>query len=113
MKKIITFLAVIIILLFCLCACGTESGETTTDAAHIHAYGEWQTVREADCVNAGKRERTCSCGETETEEIPALGHIGGTAENCKSRAKCERCGATYGDYGPHIGGEATLSLIHI
>lgn len=107
MKKIITFLAVIIISLFCLCACGTESGETTTGAAHIHAYGEWQTVREADCVNAGERERTCSCGETETEEIPALGHIGGTAENCKSRAKCERCGATYGDYGPHIGGEAT------
>ena len=107
MKKIITFLAVIIISLFCLCACGTESGETTTDAGHIHAYGEWQTVREADCVNAGERERTCSCGETETEEIPALGHIGGTAENCKSRAKCERCGVTYGDYGPHTGGEAT------
>ena len=60
MKKIITFLAAIIISLFCLCACGTESGETTTDAGHIHAYGEWQTVREADCVNVGERERTCS-----------------------------------------------------
>ena len=106
MKKIITFLAVIIISLFCLCACGTESVETTTDAGHIHAYGEWQTVREAGCVNAGERERTCSCGETETEEIPALGHTGGEA-TCKSRAKCERCGVTYGDYGPHTGGEAT------
>ena len=107
MKKIITFLAAIIISLFCLCACGTESGETTTDAGHIHAYGEWQTVREADCVNAGERERTCSCGETKTEEIPALGHTGGEAKTCKSRAKCERCGVTYGDYGPHTGGEAT------
>ena len=107
MKKIITFLAAIIISLFCLCACGTESGETTTDAGHIHAYGEWQTVREAGCVNAGERERTCSCGETETEEIPARGHIGGEAKTCKSRAKCERCGVTYGDYGPHTGGEAT------
>ena len=105
MKKIITFLAVIIISLFCLCACGTESGETTTDAGHIHAYGEWQTVREADCVNVGERERTCSCGETETEEISALGHTGGTAD-CKTLAKCERCGEEYGDYGPHIGGEA-------
>ena len=102
MKKIITFLAVIIISLFCLCAC-----ENTTGFEHIHAYGEWQTVKEADCVNAGRRERTCSCGETETEEIPALGHIGGEAKTCKSRAKCERCGVTYGDYGPHIGGEAT------
>ncbi len=106
MKKIITFLAAIIISLFCLCACGTESVETTTDAGHIHAYGEWQTVREADCVNAGERERTCDCGETETEEIPALGHTGGEA-TCKLRAKCERCGVTYGDYGPHTGGEAT------
>lgn len=106
MKKIITFLAAIIISLFCLCACGAERVETTTDAGHIHAYGEWQTVREAGCVNAGERERTCSCGETETEEIPALGHTGGEA-TCKSRAKCERCGVTYGDYGPHTGGEAT------
>ena len=107
MKKIITFLAAIIISLFCLCACGAERVETTTDAGHIHAYGEWQTVREAGCVNAGERERTCSCGETETEEIPALGHTGGEAKTCKSRAKCERCGVTYGDYGPHTGGEAT------
>ena len=108
MKKIITFLAVIIISLFCLCACENmqETG-TTTGSEHIHAYGEWQTVKEAGCVNAGERERSCSCGETETEEIPALGHTGGTAENCKSRAKCERCGEEYGDYGPHIGGEAT------
>lgn len=106
MKKIITFLAAIIISLFCLCACGTEGKETTTDAGHIHAYGEWQTVREAGCVNAGERERTCDCGETETEEIPALGHTGGEA-TCKSRAKCERCGVTYGDYGPHTGGTAT------
>ena len=45
MKKIITFLAAIIISIFCLCACGAERVETTTDAGHIHAYGEWQTVR--------------------------------------------------------------------
>ncbi len=107
MKKFFGILAAIIISLICLCSCGTEGKETTTDAVHVHDYGEWQTVKEADCVNAGKRERTCDCGETETEEIPALGHTGGTAENCKSRAVCERCGATYGDYGPHIGGTAT------
>lgn len=107
MKKIITFLAAIIISLFCLCACGADGNKTTTDAGHVHAYGEWQTVKEAGCVNAGERERTCDCGATETEELPALGHTGGKAESCKSRAVCERCGATYGDYGPHTGGEAT------
>lgn len=106
MKRIIAILSAIIVVLFCLCACGKVNGsETTTDTGHVHTYGEWQTIKEADCVNAGERERTCSCGETETEEISALGHTGGTAD-CKTLAKCERCGEEYGDYGPHTGGEA-------
>ena len=67
MKKIITFLAAVIISLVCLCAC-----ENTTGSEHVHAYGEWQTVKEADCVNAGERERTCSCGETRRSVIPAV-----------------------------------------
>ena len=106
MKRIIAILSAIIVVLFCLCACGKVNGsETTTDTGHVHTYGEWQTIKEADCVNVGERERTCSCGETETEEISALGHTGGTAD-CKTLAKCERCGEEYGDYGPHTGGEA-------
>lgn len=106
MKRIIAILSAIIVVLFCLCACGKVNGsETTTDTGHVHTYGEWQTIKEADCVNVGERERTCSCGETETEEISALGHTGGTAD-CQTLAKCERCGEEYGDYGPHTGGEA-------
>lgn len=106
MKRIIAILSSIIVVLFCLCACGKVNGsETTTDTGHVHTYGEWQTIKEADCVNVGERKRTCSCGETETEEISALGHTGGTAD-CKTLAKCERCGEEYGDYGPHTGGEA-------
>lgn len=106
MKRIIAILSAIIVVLFCLCACGKVNGsETTTDTGHVHTYGEWQTIKEADCVNVGERERTCSCGETETEEISALGHTGGTAD-CKTLAKCERCGEEYGDYGPHTGGTA-------
>lgn len=106
MKRIIAILSAIIVVLFCLCACGKVNGsETTTDTGHVHTYGEWQTIKEADCVNVGERERTCSCGETETEEISALGHTGGTAD-CQTLAKCERCGEEYGDYGPHTGGTA-------
>lgn len=106
MKRIIAILSAIIVVLFCLCACGKVNGsETTTDTGHVHTYGEWQTIKEADCVNVGERERTCLCGETETEEISALGHTGGTAD-CKTLAKCERCGEEYGDYGPHTGGTA-------
>jgi len=43
--------------------------------AHVHAWGEWKTVKEADCVNDGLMERVCAtCGEKETKPIPALGH---------------------------------------
>ena len=115
MKRIIAILSAIIVVLFCLCACGKVNGSETTESTpkstevHVHAYGEWQTIKEADCVNVGERERTCLCGETETEEIPAFGHTGGTAD-CKTLAKCERCGEEYGDYGPHTGGAATCEV---
>lgn len=37
--------------------------------------GEWTTVKQADCENAGLRERTCtSCGQNVKETLPALGH---------------------------------------
>ena len=54
MKRIIAILSAIIVVLFCLCACGKVNGsETTTDTGHVHTYGEWQTIKEADCVNVG------------------------------------------------------------
>lgn len=34
----------------------------------------WRTVREPDCTHDGLRERTCNCGKTGDETIPALGH---------------------------------------
>ena len=40
-----------------------------------HLFELWNTTSEADCENAGSRERSCSiCNYTETEEIAALGH---------------------------------------
>lgn len=50
-------------------------GSSGTPGAHEHGFDAWRTVREADCEQPGLRERVCAgCGQTETEEIPALGH---------------------------------------
>ena len=50
--------------------------ETTKEAEVIkatgHTYGEWVVVKEATEDEPGLEERTCSCGEKETREIPQL-----------------------------------------
>lgn len=50
------------------------SNNATTETIHTHAWGEWQTIIEATCTAEGKQERTCECGEAETQIIAALGH---------------------------------------
>ena len=45
-----------------------------TACGHRHQWSDWTTVVAADCEHAGSRERTCSCGVKETEEIAATGH---------------------------------------
>lgn len=46
-----------------------------------HDWGAWSTIKAADCLNPGKKERTCSrfavCGGKETDDIPATGHSWG------------------------------------
>ena len=42
--------------------------------AHVHAFGEWTTVKQASCAEQGTQERSCACGEKETQSIDALGH---------------------------------------
>jgi hypothetical protein len=41
---------------------------------HEHAWDEGQVTTEATCTTDGVRTYTCSCGETKTEAIAALGH---------------------------------------
>ena len=50
------------------------AGGTIEVAACEHVWGEWTVTKEATCVDAGEKTRTCSaCGETETEVIEATG----------------------------------------
>ena len=41
---------------------------------HTHAFGEWTVTTPATCTKDGVKTRTCACGETETQTIPATGH---------------------------------------
>ena len=44
------------------------------DTPHEHTFGEWVVTVPATCTEPGEEQRTCSCGETETRAIEALGH---------------------------------------
>ena len=47
-------------------------GETEPETEpHVHAFGDWTTVKDATCTEAGEQKRTCECGETETQSIDA------------------------------------------
>ncbi|MBQ8355240.1 MAG: S-layer homology domain-containing protein [Oscillospiraceae bacterium] len=58
------------------------TGEKAT--AHEHAFGEWTVTTAPTCTETGVETRSCECGETETREIPALGHeyVNGECQKC-------------------------------
>ena len=60
------------------------TGEETVAPPHEHAFGEWTVTTPATCTETGVETRTCECGETETREIPALGHeyVNGECQKC-------------------------------
>ncbi|MDY5880368.1 MAG: CehA/McbA family metallohydrolase [Oscillospiraceae bacterium] len=51
---------------------------------HTHAFGEWTVTKEATCTEDGEQTRTCDCGCSETQVIPATGHdyVNGVCANC-------------------------------
>ncbi len=50
----------------------TYGGVVEIAPPHTHAFGEWIVTKDAGYQVAGEKERVCSCGEKETEVIPAL-----------------------------------------
>ena len=41
---------------------------------HVHAWGDWEIVKEATHTEQGDEKRSCSCGEVENRLISAKGH---------------------------------------
>ena len=106
MKKA-SLLVVLLVLALCLltlaaCDSGSNGGETTKE--HICSFGEWAIIREATCTEMGEQERTCACGEKETQNIDALGHNYKSAVTEPTATKnglavytCFECGDSYNE----------------
>ena len=72
------------------------------DGTHTHEFGEWQPLNGSrpTCTESALEIRKCSCGETESREVPALGHIEQNEDG-----KCDRCGISLGGAHTHEFGE--------
>ena len=51
---------------------------------HTHSFGDWVVTKEATCIENGEQTRSCDCGLTETQVIPATGHdyVDGVCTKC-------------------------------
>lgn len=75
--------------------CGRIMAVSQVIPATGHNYSEWTTTKEANCTDAGSKERTCyTCGEKFTEEIAATGHT--EVEVAQIDPTCEEAGCTAG-----------------
>lgn len=63
-------------------ACGAAA--VACKKAHVHAWGEWETVTSATCTERGERRRVCACGEEERERTDATGHRWGEWERTET-----------------------------
>ena len=72
----------------------TPSGEAAHAASACdHVWDAGKVTTEPTCTAAGVKTYTCSkCGNTKTEELPALGHIDENKDEL-----CDRCGAKLGE----------------
>ena len=93
--KIIALLAVLTLVLLATVSCSFDFGNLF-GGKHSHAFGDWATVKDATCTEKGLQERTCSCGEKETQEINALGHT--VVADAAVAATCTTDGLTAGSH---------------
>ena len=56
------------------CSCGDKTDETE------HSYGEWTVTKEATTTEKGGKTKSCICGHSLTEEIPAKGTQSGNED---------------------------------
>jgi len=103
------FLVAICAFTICLVGCKkTEKPKEEENKEHVHTFGEWTIDIEADCLFEGYKTRTCTgCGESESIEIPALGHDF-SKTTCMYRSECTRCGTKDEKFAEHAYGEWTI-----
>jgi hypothetical protein len=96
-KKIVLFLLIALVLLV----------SCNQDEIHVHKFDEGTITTAPTCTTEGVKTFKCQCGETKTEEVPALGHdkedVEAKAATCtekgwKAYEKCKREGCDYTTY---------------
>ena len=80
MKRLIFLLVLVFTFVLALASCDminpdNENGDGDECTNSEHNFGEWEIITEPTCVKDGLRERYCTCGEKESEEIAANGHV--------------------------------------
>ena len=88
----------------------------TTEAPHVHSWSEWTTTLEATCTAEGNQERSCTCGEKETQNIAIVAHTEIVDEAVA--ATCEKEGKTEGKHCSVcstiiVSQESTSKIAHI
>lgn len=115
MKRIVNITLCLLLLSFVLMIFFTSCEK------HEHTFGEWETVLEPTCVAEGRLERSCECGEKQTQGIPMIEHEKGEwvitlAPTCTEEGTRERicvCGAKEFEALPkteHIPSEWKISI---
>ena len=85
----------ILLLSAALAVCGLAVFAACDEPGHTHSFGGWKVVAEPTCTEEGLRERVCTCGEKESEEIEALGHTPGEAIKENEAAATCTTGGSY------------------
>ena len=85
----------ILLLAAALAVCGLAVFSACDEPEHTHSFGDWKVVAEPACTEEGLRERVCTCGEKESEEIEALGHTPGEAIKENEAAATCTTGGSY------------------
>ena len=56
------------------CTVSVREQSPTPSHDHTHSWGTGKVIREATCTEDGVIQYACSCGDTRTVTVPALGH---------------------------------------
>ena len=80
MKKTLLACMLLLVVIFSLAACsgnGTppsnNEGSNNETSEHTHEFGEWDITVNPACTENGTKVRYCSCGEKQSESVPAIG----------------------------------------
>ena len=107
-KKLLGFIAFVAIIGLAFTACGG-------DDAHTCSFGNWAKTSDATCQDKEQQERSCSCGEKQTQEVGVINPDGHsfTEYTPNNDAVCEGEDGTKTAICDHVGCEVEDTVTDI